>query len=108
MTQQLTATNATPFRIDAEHYQIESQSKDRLGRIYELIFDHELRRWTCNCPDSRKNNNPRCKHVRRLAEWIREQEANEQRIQAQAAAVVEQAFAQAVAYFTELDGRIYT
>ena len=122
MTQQMTSTTATPIRIDAEHYQIESTSKERLGRAYDLVFNHEQKRWACNCPDSRHNNNPRCKHVRRLAEWIREQEANEQRIQAQAAAVVEQAFAQAVepeqeyreygpalpapAYFTELDDRL--
>src|SRR5439155_10368680 len=118
MTEQLTSTTATPVRISAEHYQIESQSKDRSGRSYDVQFSHKLKRWTCNCPDTRHNGNQRCKHVRRLVEWI-----NEQKILQQASQVVEQAIAkggevpvepayreyappkQAPAYFTELDSR---
>src|SRR5438132_852807 len=121
MTEQLTSTTATPVRISAEHYQIESQSKERAGRRYDLQFNHELKRWTCNCPDVRHNYNPRCKHIRQLVEWINERSATEQKIEAEANAVIEQAIAKAAElapepvyceygpvlpepeYFTELD-----
>lgn len=68
-------TNAEPRRIAADHYQIESQSKARTGKVYDLTLAHG--RWTCNCYDFRSNATfaYRCKHVIRLREWIEAQKA---------------------------------
>jgi hypothetical protein len=96
MSKPLTTTNAVPVRLTATHYQMASQSKERSGRVYDLIFNHELRRWTCNCPDTRDSHNPRCKHIRQLVAWI-----NEQKIQAEATAVLEQAMSDASAASVE-------
>jgi hypothetical protein len=96
MSKPLTTTDALPVRKSAEHYQMESQSKERPGRVYDLVFNHERQRWTCNCPDTRHSHNARCKHIRRLVAWI-----NEQKIQAEATAVLEQAMSTSSAVSVE-------
>ena len=63
-----------PTRITADHYQMPSESESRKGTIYDLRFDHNTKHWTCNCFNY-KSGNHRCKHIRRLVEWIAEQKA---------------------------------
>ncbi len=62
-----TTTTAIPERITAEHYQMQSS---RGNRTYNLIYNFELQRWVCDCPDVRINKNTACKHRRRLVDWI--------------------------------------
>jgi len=85
----LTTTNAVPKRINAEHYEIASESTGRLGKVYDLVFDPVVKRWICNCNDATKNHNPDCKHRRRLTAWIAEQEQSSL-VQAQATQIAEQ------------------
>ena len=83
----MTETTATPNRLSATHYQIESATQHR---TYDLIYNYEIKKWVCNCPDTRHNHNPRCKHRRRLNAWIAEQ-MTASKAQAQATAILEKA-----------------
>ncbi len=89
---------AIPVRVEVDQYLIPSQFPSRIGNVYTLTFNHVTKCWECTCKDTTHNHNPRCKHVRRLAAYIQEQEAIQAAIQKQAAAI-----AQAVAAQTALE-----
>lgn len=81
-----TTTNAVPRRKGTMHYEIDSETQNR---VYDLHYSAELKRWICNCPDTRHRNNMNCKHRRRLVSFIKEQMQERNAIQAQATAIVE-------------------
>jgi hypothetical protein len=84
-------TAKIPVRIEDERedigYYYEIDSDTHPGRKYELHYDMAARRWRCNCPDTRYNGQPECKHVQAVLHDVRARQQQQILIQAERVAL---------------------
>lgn len=81
--------NVIPTRLAADHYQTPSFTNPE--KIYDQIYNYDLKRWLCNCGDAVKRHNPNCKHNILLKSYIhkKKQEQTQQTEQKQHSSSVE-------------------